>query len=256
MLSLRYLYRLVIGSVALLASVSSAWATEILITIDHVDNHEAAVFRSFSRNGANQGYQNVLAAKRRMQSIIDDYGLVDLNKGWQIKSLAIYCGVMQLPKGVNEAELIASLRADRRVESVQRMEYYSVQQAVEATVSASLVAAGVNETLYDDAYFLKQYGQRAEAIARLHRSSTGKGVKVAVIDTGADVDHEELRNNIWRTNNLVDQNERRFNADIHEAITQIPAPTDDLKGKIVDVVEKGYKLGEKIIRFPKVVIGQ
>jgi molecular chaperone GrpE len=47
-----------------------------------------------------------------------------------------------------------------------------------------------------------------------------------------------------------------FNADFHEAITQIPAPTDDLKGKIIDVIEKGYKLGEKIIRFPKVVIGQ
>ncbi len=47
-----------------------------------------------------------------------------------------------------------------------------------------------------------------------------------------------------------------FNADNHEAITQIPAPSDDLKGKIIDVVEKGYKLGEKIIRFPKVVIGQ
>ncbi|ALJ04410.1 molecular chaperone GrpE [Pseudalgibacter alginicilyticus] len=47
-----------------------------------------------------------------------------------------------------------------------------------------------------------------------------------------------------------------FNADNHEAITQIPAPSDDLKGKIIDVVEKGYKLGEKVIRFPKVVIGQ
>ena len=46
-----------------------------------------------------------------------------------------------------------------------------------------------------------------------------------------------------------------FNADFAEAITQIPAPSDDLKGKIVDVVEKGYKLGDKIIRFPKVVIG-
>jgi molecular chaperone GrpE len=46
-----------------------------------------------------------------------------------------------------------------------------------------------------------------------------------------------------------------FNADFAEAITQIPAPSDDLKGKIVDVIEKGYKLGDKIIRFPKVVIG-
>jgi molecular chaperone GrpE len=47
-----------------------------------------------------------------------------------------------------------------------------------------------------------------------------------------------------------------FNADFAEAITQIPAPSDDLKGKIVDVIEKGYKLGDKIIRYPKVVIGQ
>ncbi|MCD2260892.1 nucleotide exchange factor GrpE [Psychroserpens luteolus] len=47
-----------------------------------------------------------------------------------------------------------------------------------------------------------------------------------------------------------------FNADDHEAITQIPAPSDDLKGKIIDVIEKGYKLGDKVIRFPKVVIGQ
>jgi molecular chaperone GrpE len=47
-----------------------------------------------------------------------------------------------------------------------------------------------------------------------------------------------------------------FNADIHEAITQIPAPSEELKGKIIDVVEKGYQLGDRIIRFPKVVIGQ
>ncbi len=47
-----------------------------------------------------------------------------------------------------------------------------------------------------------------------------------------------------------------FNADIHEAITNIPAPSEDMKGKIVDVVEQGYYLGEKIIRFPKVVVGQ
>ncbi|OMP30515.1 MULTISPECIES: nucleotide exchange factor GrpE [Mangrovimonas] len=47
-----------------------------------------------------------------------------------------------------------------------------------------------------------------------------------------------------------------FNADDHEAVTQIPAPNEDLKGKIIDVIEKGYKLGDKVIRFPKVVIGQ
>lgn len=47
-----------------------------------------------------------------------------------------------------------------------------------------------------------------------------------------------------------------FDTDFHEAITQIPAPTEELKGKVVDEVEKGYMLNEKIIRFSKVVIGQ
>ena len=46
-----------------------------------------------------------------------------------------------------------------------------------------------------------------------------------------------------------------FDADIMEAITHIPSPTDDLKGKVIDDVEKGYKLGDKVIRFAKVVIG-
>ena len=47
-----------------------------------------------------------------------------------------------------------------------------------------------------------------------------------------------------------------FDAEIHEAVTQIPAPDKKMKGKVIDVLEKGYTLGEKVIRYPKVVIGQ
>ena len=46
-----------------------------------------------------------------------------------------------------------------------------------------------------------------------------------------------------------------FDVDKHEAIANIPAPSEDLKGKIVDVVEKGYMLGDKVLRYSKVVIG-
>ena len=46
-----------------------------------------------------------------------------------------------------------------------------------------------------------------------------------------------------------------FDSEIHEAITQIPAESNKMKGKIVDVTENGYKLGDKIIRYPKVVVG-
>ncbi|SHG17175.1 nucleotide exchange factor GrpE [Flagellimonas flava] len=46
-----------------------------------------------------------------------------------------------------------------------------------------------------------------------------------------------------------------FDAEVHDAITQIPAPNKKMKGKIIDVVEKGFRLGERIIRHPKVVVG-
>lgn len=75
---------------------------------------------------------------------------------------------------------------------------------------------------------------------------------------GVELIHEKLKSTL--TSKGLEQVELAvgdpFNADFAEAITQIPAPTDNLKGKIVDILEKGYKLGDKIIRFPKVVIGQ
>ncbi|MCW0484303.1 nucleotide exchange factor GrpE [Gaoshiqia sediminis] len=54
----------------------------------------------------------------------------------------------------------------------------------------------------------------------------------------------------------IEAKEQDFDTDLHEAITKIPAPTEELKGKVVDVVQKGYLLNEKVIRFAKVVIGE
>ena len=57
---------------------------------------------------------------------------------------------------------------------------------------------------------------------------------------------EEIENPIGKT----------LDTDFHEATANIPAPSKKEKGKIIDVIEKGYKLGEKVIRYPKVVIGK
>lgn len=54
----------------------------------------------------------------------------------------------------------------------------------------------------------------------------------------------------------IDAKEKDFDTDLHEAITKIPAPAENLKGKVVDVVQKGYSLNDKVIRFSKVVIGE
>ena len=50
--------------------------------------------------------------------------------------------------------------------------------------------------------------------------------------------------------------DKDFDPDIHEAITKIPAPNDKMKGKVIDVIEKGYTINDKVIRFAKVVVGE
>src|SRR5574344_392458 len=52
----------------------------------------------------------------------------------------------------------------------------------------------------------------------------------------------------------IDAVNKEFDTDVHEAITKIPAPTPDMKGKVIDCVEKGYMLNDKVIRFSKVVV--
>lgn len=54
----------------------------------------------------------------------------------------------------------------------------------------------------------------------------------------------------------IDAIGKEFDTDLHEAITKIPAPEEELKGKVVDVIEKGYTMHEKVIRFAKVVVGE
>lgn len=68
---------------------------------------------------------------------------------------------------------------------------------------------------------------------KFNKTLTQKGLKVMEIGPGSD-----------------------FDSEYHEAVAQTPAPEDKLKGKIVDVLEKGYFLGEKVLRYAKVVIGQ
>ena len=54
----------------------------------------------------------------------------------------------------------------------------------------------------------------------------------------------------------MDAKGKVFDSDIHEAITNIPSPTEDMKGKVIDETEKGYMLNDKVIRYAKVVVGQ
>ncbi|MFD0762325.1 nucleotide exchange factor GrpE [Lutibacter aestuarii] len=75
---------------------------------------------------------------------------------------------------------------------------------------------------------------------------------------GMELINNKLKNSLTQKglNAIKVEQGEAFDVELHEAITQIPAPSDDLKGKIIDVIEQGYKLGDKVIRYPKVVVGQ
>lgn len=84
-----------------------------------------------------------------------------------------------------------------------------------------------------------------------------KSEDVAALKEGVQLVFAKLRNTLQaRGLKAMETKGQDFNADLHEAITQIPAPSEALKDKIMDEVEKGYLLNDKIIRFAKVVVGK
>ncbi len=79
---------------------------------------------------------------------------------------------------------------------------------------------------------------------------------VAAIKEGVALVFSKLRNILQQRGlKAMDAHNEEFNADLHEAITEIPAPNDAMKGKVMDVVEPGYYLNDKLIRCAKVVVG-
>ena len=80
---------------------------------------------------------------------------------------------------------------------------------------------------------------------------------VAPVKEGVELVHNKLKNILVQKGlKEMESKGNAFDSEVHEAITNIPAPSDDLKGKVIDEVEKGYYLNEKVIRFAKVVVGE
>lgn len=80
--------------------------------------------------------------------------------------------------------------------------------------------------------------------------------EISAVKEGLDLVHQKLKN-ILSQKGLKEMNAigETFDADIHEAITNIPAPSETDKGKVVDQMEKGYLLNDKVIRYAKVIVG-
>lgn len=83
-----------------------------------------------------------------------------------------------------------------------------------------------------------------------------KATEVKPVKEGIELVHHKLKSLLAQKGLVpMDAKGKTFDADIHESITSIPAPSEDLKGKVMDEVEKGYLLNDKVIRFAKVIVG-
>lgn len=79
---------------------------------------------------------------------------------------------------------------------------------------------------------------------------------IEAVKEGVKLVHHKLKNLLANKGlKEMDARGKEFDADVHEGITNIPAPSNDLKGKVIDELEKGYYLNDKVIRFAKVIIG-
>jgi molecular chaperone GrpE len=79
---------------------------------------------------------------------------------------------------------------------------------------------------------------------------------IAAIKEGLALVFNKLRHIMQQKGlKVMESTNMEFNADVHEAITEIPAPNEDMKGKVIDTVEPGYYLNDKLIRYAKVVVG-
>ncbi len=83
----------------------------------------------------------------------------------------------------------------------------------------------------------------------------GESDNVAALREGVDLIYNKFRDYLTQKGvSEIEAINQEFNTDVHEAVTNIPAPTPDMKGKILDCIEKGYMLNDKVIRFSKVIV--
>ncbi|MGH8249746.1 MAG: S8 family peptidase, partial [Steroidobacteraceae bacterium] len=126
---------------------------------------------------------------RVLRDVAADFRLKPVD-GWPMRSLGIHCAVFEVEPGSSIDALIASLGADERIESVQRMQEFEVQDSGE-------------RGSWDDPYLSLQRSLEDSGITRAHRWSTGRGVRIAVIDTRIDVKHPDLRGQVIEVRNFI-----------------------------------------------------
>ncbi|HKI89193.1 MAG TPA: nucleotide exchange factor GrpE [Draconibacterium sp.] len=114
---------------------------------------------------------------------------------------------------------------------------------------ADLIKSGGETVLVNILPIVDDFERALESLKEVHDNDAGKQGTKLIYNKFVDF----LKQN--NVKEIIAQNQD-FDVDLHEAITKIPVPDKELKGKVVDVIQKGYLLNDKVIRFAKVVIGE
>ena len=150
-----------------------------------------------------RGYDGLTAygpsshARRVMQRLASDYGLTEV-AAWPIWPLHVHCAVLKLPDAADRDIVLAALARDRRIRLVEPLQNFATQTQE-----------------YDDPYVNLQRGFLELHVPDAHTWSQGSGVTIAIIDTGADSEHPDLRQAVEHTENFVDDDTRQFRRDRH-----------------------------------------
>ena len=185
---------------------SRALADQVSRSPDHfiiaaVDNQPTAVVAHAGSTprgyDAIQSYGPTPAARQVLRALERDYGLKEVS-AWPIEPLHMHCAVLEVPEGADRPALLAALSQDRRIRLAQPLQSFATRTEA-----------------YNDPYVALQRGFTQMDVAGAHPWSRGDGVKVAIIDTGADVRHPDLRDNIAAAANFVDSDEQQFQRDRH-----------------------------------------
>ena len=166
------------------------------------------------------------AARRLLDAIAREHRLTAL-VGWPIPTLGVYCATFLIPADMTRDEALVELAKDPRIAIAQPLnQFETLVRDTGQVAPASGPARADGGTGYNDPYLPLQHGLQSLDVLRAHRCGRGAGVTVAVIDTGVDTAHVDLRDAQMASENFVDDDARQFLRDFHgTAVAGIIAAT-------------------------------
>jgi subtilisin family serine protease len=223
-----------IAALALLATACTAFGPRRVAPLPHQaraqpGDYVVVTVRNASQAGAvragstPRGYDHAdaygvtAAASDTVRALERAYGMKQVS-AWPIATLHVHCIVFRTPRAGARDALIARLARDPRVESAEPLNEFSAQAAPEPSGPAAGASADSAERAampYNDPYAPLQRALRELDVIGAQRESRGAGVRIAIIDTGIDLDHPDLRGRIIEHRNFVDEDEQQFRRDRH-----------------------------------------